>query len=208
MKVETIRPRITGKLDHMKLMEKPNRKKGNITTHTNGNNFGINVIVIDSTCLPITSLGSDVADLSSASTGIWASSFTESSVESNTVEIDVVEILTTPTGIMPPSLPNYAAFRSIPPLTMKPRLTRGSSQEALLEDTSPEMTGMELVTTLAAQTSNGRTSETPPKPADAQNPHSLPPISCSTPRPSVHQAIIAEGVGMIHGGVLDGDQEQ
>ena len=116
MKGETFRPRITGKAN-MKLVEKKletSQKEGNVMTHMNGNNFGHKVIVegsartnfstvIDATCLPITSMGSDVAELSYASTGIYASSFIKSSVESN-----AVEILTTPTEIMPPFIHLFA----------------------------------------------------------------------------------------------------
>ena len=79
------------------------------------------------------------------------------------VKSNVVEILPTPTEIMPPSLKDYAAFRSIPPLTMRPiavKLKGKSFQESHLEDMSPEMPGMELVTTMATRTGKGRTTHT------------------------------------------------
>ena len=49
-------------------------------------------------------------------------------MEGDVVDSNVVEILPTPTEIMPSSLTDYAIFRSIPPLTMKPvkvRITGG-----------------------------------------------------------------------------------
>lgn len=141
----------------------------------------------------------------SISTGIDAVSLTEPSIETDAVEGDVVEILTTPKEIMPPSLPDNAALRSIPPLTIisiTARLAGGSSQEADLEDTSPKMSDMELVTALATWTNKGRTLETPHKPTDTQKLLSLPPIYYSTPRSSVHQ-----GITKVSGGE-DEDQDQ
>ena len=81
MKVETVRPRITGK-GNVKLMEKKletSQRKENVTTQSpSDNNVGDKVVVEgsamtltnfstmqDATCLPIIELGSDVAELSS-----------------------------------------------------------------------------------------------------------------------------------------------
>ena len=58
--------------------------------------------MIDSSGLPSIIKGSDIVDLSTASTGIWASSLTESSVGD-----DVVELATTQAELNQPSIPDY-----------------------------------------------------------------------------------------------------
>jgi hypothetical protein len=199
--VETVMPKVT-KEDNMKLMVKKHEtSRENFTTwRSNCNIFGDKVVMeesalsptnfskgIDATILMASGLGSDVARLSSSnmtasrmggneagmlsvSTGIVDASLTESTLGGDVVEILPSSAEETPlTG----SLTQYAAFLSIPSLTIKPITTRTleGSQKAHLEGKSPELPSVVLVTTMATKTSTGRKGDTALEPTETHQLH-------------------------------------